>query len=77
MGASAAEEGPASSSALISSWGSQVDLQNSERFSACEGLRDSSTTSTQQLFSSTGGTAGCETIAPSGCDDVVDHDSCG
>ena len=77
MAASAAEEVRASCSAHISSWASQVDLQNSESVSASEGLRESSIVSTPQLFSSSGDTAGCETIAPSGSDDVVDHDSCG
>ena len=71
MAASAAEEVTASSSAPSSSWASQVDLQNSECVSASEGLRHSSTISTQQLFSSSGGTAGCEILAPSGSDDVV------
>ena len=37
MDASAAEEIPASSSAPIGSWGSQVDLHDSERVSASEG----------------------------------------
>ena len=77
MAASAAEEAPASSSAPISSWGSQVDLQNSGCVSASEGLRDSSIVSTPQLFSSSGDTGGCETIVPSDSDDVVDHESCG
>ena len=77
MDASAAEENPASSSAPIGSWGSQVDLHNSERASASEGLRDNSIVSTPQLFSSSGDTAGCEAIVPSGADDVVDHESCG
>ena len=76
MDASAAEEVPASSSAPIGSWGSQVDLHDSERVSSSEGLRDSSIISTPQLFSSSGDTAGCETIVPSGSDDVVDHESC-
>lgn len=69
MDASAAWEVPASSSAPISSWASQVDLQNSECVSASEGPRDSSIVSMPQLFSSSGDTAGCETIAPSGSDD--------
>ena len=73
MDASAAEEVPVSSSAPIGSWGSQVDLHDSERIPASEGLRDSSIISTPQLFSSSGDTAGCETLAPSGSDDVVDH----
>ena len=60
----------------ISSWGSQVDLHNSERVSASEGLRKSSIVSTSHLFSSSGETAGCETIVPSGSDDIVDHESC-
>ena len=76
MDASAAEEVPASSSALFDSWGSQVDLHDSERIPASEGLRDSSIISTPQLFSSSGDTAGCETLAPSGSEDVVDHESC-
>ena len=76
MDASAAEEVPASSSAPIGSWASQVDLCDSERIPASEGLRDSSIISTPQLFSSSGDTAGCETIAPSGSDDVVDDESC-
>ena len=45
--------------------------------SASEGLRGSSIVSTPQLFSSSGDTAGCETIVPSGSDDVVDYESCG
>ena len=77
MAASAAEEVPASPSASISSRASQLDLQNSECVSASKGLRDNSIVSTPQLFSSSGDTAGCETIAPSGSDDVVDHESCG
>ena len=77
MAASAAEEVPASSSAPSSSSASQVDLQNSECVSASKDLRHSSTISTQQIFSSYGGTAGCEILAPSGSDDVVDHESCG
>ena len=77
MAASAAEEVPASSSAPISIWASHVDLQNSDCVSASEGLRDSSIISTPQLFSISGDTAGCETIAPSGSDDVVDYESCG
>ena len=76
MDASAAEEVPASSSAPIGSWGSQVDLHDSESIPASEGLRDSSIIPTPQLFSSSGDTAGCETIAPSGSDDVVDDESC-
>ena len=75
--ASAAEEVLAFSSAPISSWESQVDLHNSECVSASEGLRDSSITSMPQLFSSSGDTAGSETIAPSGSDDVVDLEACG
>ena len=66
-----------SSSAPISSWASQVNLQNSECVSASEDFRDSSIVSTPQLFSSSGDFAGCETIAPSGSDDLVDHESCG
>ena len=76
MDASAAEEVPASSSVPVGSWVSKVDLCDSERIPASEGLRDSSIISTPQLFSSSGDTAGCETIAPSGSDDVVDHESC-
>ena len=76
MDASAAEEVPASSSAPIGSWASQVDLHDSERNPASEGLRDNSIISTPQLFSSSGDTAGCDTIAPSGSDNVVDHESC-
>ena len=76
MDASAAEENLASSTAPIGSWGSQVDLHDSERIPASEGLRDSSIISTPQLFSSSGDTAGCETSAPSGSDDVLDHESC-
>ena len=76
MDASAAEEVPASSSASIGSWGSQVDLHDSERIPASKGLRDSSIISTPQLFSSSGDTAGCETRAPSCCDELVDHESC-
>ena len=77
MDASAAEEVQASSSAPISSWASQVDLHNSECVSASEGLRDNSIVSTPQLFFSSGDTAGSETAAPSGSDDVVDHEACG
>ena len=77
MAASAAHVVPASSSAPISSWVSQVDLQNSDCVSASEGLRDSSIVSMPQLFSISGDTAGCETIAPSGSDDAVDYESCG
>ena len=77
MDASAAEEVSPSSSAPIGSWGSQVDLHNGERASASEGLRENSIVSTPQLFSTSGDTAGCETIVPSGSDDVVDHESCG
>ena len=51
MAASAAEEVPTSSSAPISRWASQVDLQNSDCVSASEGFRDSSIVSTPQLFS--------------------------
>ena len=74
--APAAEEVPASSSALISSWASQVDLHNSECVSGSECLRDSSIVSTRQLFSSSDDTSGSATIAPSGSDDVVDHEAC-
>ena len=73
MAVSAAEEVPASPSAPISSRASQLDLQNTECVSASKGLRDNSIVSTPQLFSSSGDTAGCETIVPSGSDDAVDH----
>lgn len=59
----------ASSSAPISSWGSQTDLHNSECVSASDGLRDSTIVSRPQLFSSFGVTAGS--------DDVVDHEASG
>jgi len=59
----------ASSSAPISSWGSQTDLHNSECVSASDGLRDSTIVSTPQLLSSSGVTAGS--------DDVVDHEASG
>ena len=77
MDASAAEEVSPSSSAPIGSWGSQVDLRNSERATASEGPRENSFVSTPQLFSSSADTAGSEAIVPSGSDDVVDHESCG
>mgnify|MGYP000568539082 CR=1 FL=1 len=77
MDAFAAKEVSPSSSAPIGSWGSQVDLHNSERASASECLRENSIVSTPQLFSSSGDTAGCEAIVPSGSDDNVDHESCG
>ena len=77
INALAAEEVPASSSAAIGSWRSQIDLHNSECVYCSEGLRDGSIVYTPQLFSSSGDTAGSETIAPSGSDDVLDHEACG
>lgn len=77
INASAAEEVPASSAASIGSWGSQIDLHNSECVSGSESLRDGSIVSTPQLFSNSGDTAGSKTIAPSDSDDVVDHEACG
>ena len=61
----------------ISSWASQIDLHNSECVSASGGLREGSIVSTPQLFSRYGHTARSEAIAPSGSDDVVDHEACG
>ena len=77
LDAVAAEEVPTCSSAPIGSWASQVDLHNSECVSGSEGHRDSSIVSTPQLFSSSDDTSGSATIAPSGSDDVVDHEACG
>ena len=77
METSAVEEVPASSSAPLSSWGSQADVHNSECVSASEGLRDGSIVSTPQLFSISGDTAGSEKITPPGSDDVVDHEASG
>ena len=45
--------------------------------SASEVLRDSSIFSTPQLFSSSADTARSDKTAPSGSDDVVDHEACG
>ena len=44
---------------------------------ASDGLRDSPIVSTPLLFSGSSDTAGSETIAPSGSDEVVDHGTCG
>ena len=76
-GVSASEEAPASFSAPIGSWGSQVDLRDSERNSASEGLRNGPVVSTPQLFSSSGEPSGSDAVVPSSSGDNVGHGAAG
>ena len=72
-GVSASEEALASSSAPIGSWGSQVDLRDSERTTASECLRGDPIVSRPKLFSSSGEPSGSDGGVPSSSGDIVGH----